>query len=551
MTNKDIARTFQYLGNIMELHGENKFKIRSYQNAYITLRKLDQALVDMNDEEIAGIKGVGKAISGKIRELLDNGQMQTLEKYKAMTPEGVQEMLNIKGFGPKKILPIWKALEVETIGELLYAVNENRLVELKGFGKKTQEDLKQKLEYYQKSKHKFHYATLEGEALDLIEVIEELLPNAKVEPTGAIRRRCNEVEVIELLIASDQDLDILFQRGILTDLTKENNKVHAINQNEYPVVLYTCSKEEFGSKQFRYTAAADFMEAFLQAYPSIDFKGLADEQAIFAKAKIDYIAPELREQAWALDLAKAQKLPTLIEKEDIKGVIHTHTTYSDGLNTLEEMVDAAKELGYQYIGITDHSKSAFYANGLKPDRVLEQIQAINALNAKLNDFTILKGIESDILNDGSLDYEEDILKQFDFIIASVHSNLRMDEEKATNRIIKAVENPYTSILGHPTGRLLLSRQGYPIDHKKIIDACADNGVSIELNANPYRLDLDWSWIPYATEKGVLISINPDAHSTQGILDIHYGVLSARKGGLTKEQCLNTYSVSDFLKYLRQ
>ena len=293
------------------------------------------------------------------------------------------------------------------------------------------------------------------------------------------------------------------------------------------------------------------MEAFLQAYPSIDFKGLADEQAIFAKAKIDYIAPELREQAWALDLAKAQKLPTLIEKEDIKGVIHTHTTYSDGLNTLEEMVDAAKELGYQYIGITDHSKSAFYANGLKPDRVLEQIQAINALNAKLNDFTILKGIESDILNDGSLDYEEDILKQFDFIIASVHSNLRMDEEKATNRIIKAVENPYTSILGHPTGRLLLSRQGYPIDHKKIIDACADNGVSIELNANPYRLDLDWSWIPYATEKGVLISINPDAHSTQGILDIHYGVLSARKGGLTKEQCLNTYSVSDFLKYLRQ
>jgi DNA polymerase (family 10) len=512
---------------------------------------LDQALVDMNDQEIAGIKGVGKAISGKIRELLDNGEMQTLEKYKAMTPEGVQEMLNIKGFGPKKILTIWKELEVETIGELLYAVNENRLIELKGFGKKTQEDLKQKLEYYQKSKHKFHYATLEGEALDLIEVIEELLPDVRVEWTGAIRRRCNEVEVIELLVASDQSLDILFERGILSDLNKEGNKIHATNQNEYPVLIYTCSKEEFGSKQFRYTAAADFMEAFLQAYPSIDFKGLAEEQAIFAKAEIDYIEPEMREQAWALDLAKAQNLPTLVEKEDIKGVIHSHTTYSDGLNTLEEMVEAAKELGYQYIGITDHSKSAFYANGLKPDRVLEQMQAIDALNAKMNDFTILKGIESDILNDGSLDYEEDILKQFDFIIASVHSNLRMDEEKATNRIIKAVENPYTSILGHPTGRLLLSRQGYPIDHKKIIDACAENGVSIELNANPYRLDLDWTWIPYATEKGVLISINPDAHSTQGILDIHYGVLSARKGGLTKEQCLNAYSVEDFLKNLKK
>lgn len=551
MTNKDIARTFQYLGNIMELHGENKFKIRSYQNAYITLRKLDQALVDMKDEEIAAIKGVGKAISSKIRELLDHGRMQTLEKYKAMTPEGVQEMLNIKGFGPKKIMTIWKELEIETIGELLYAVNENRLIELKGFGKKTQEDLKQKLEFYQKSKHKFHYATLEEEALDLIEAIEELLPEAKVEWTGAIRRRCNEIEKIELLLATDQEINILFENGILTDLKKEGSKINANNQNQYPVSIYTCEKAEFGSKQFKYTAAADFMDAFLQAYPSIDLKGWIEEKAIFAKAKIDFIAPELREQAWALDLAKAQKLPTLIEKEDIKGVIHSHTTFSDGLNTLEEMVEAAKELGYQYIGITDHSKSAFYANGLKPDQVIRQMQTIDTLNAKMDNFTILKGIESDILNDGSLDYEEDILKQFDFIIASIHSNLRMDEAKATSRLIKAIENPYTSILGHPTGRLLLSRQAYPIDHKKIIDACAENEVAIELNANPYRLDLDWTWIPYATEKGVLISINPDAHSTQGILDIHYGVLAARKGGLTKEQCLNAFSALDFIKHLKQ
>lgn len=551
MTNKEIARTFQYLGNIMELHGENKFKIRSYQNAYITLRKLDQPLRDMSDEEIAGIKGVGKAISGKIRELLDNGKMNTLEKYQAMTPEGVQEMLQIKGFGPKKVRTIWQDLEVETVGELLYAVNENRLIELKGFGHKTQEDLKQKLEYYQKSKDKFHYASLEGEAQDLLEAAQQLLPDARIEWTGAIRRKANELTTIELLIGGTADLGVLFDQELLKDAQEENGVTKARSANELPVTIYTCEKENFGSKQFRYTAAPDFMDAFLKSYPNQDFKGKAEENEIFEQAGLPLIAPELREQEWSIDLAKAKQLPKLIEKEDIQGVIHSHTTYSDGLNTLEEMVTYAKEAGYTYIGITDHSKSAFYANGLSAERVLEQMKAIDALNAQQDEFRILKGIESDILNDGSLDYEEDILQAFDFIIASIHSNLRMDEQKATQRLVTAIENPYTSILGHPTGRLLLSRQGYPIDHKKVIDACAANGVAIELNANPYRLDLDWSWIPYALEKEVMISINPDAHSTTGIHDIHYGVASARKGGLSATQCLNARSADAFMAAIKR
>lgn len=235
-------------------------------------------------------------------------------------------------------------------------------------------------------------------------------------------------------------------------------------------------------------------------------------------------------------------MPILIEETDIKGVIHSHTTYSDGLHTLREMAEYSKSLGFEYIVITDHSKSAFYANGLKPERVLAQMEEIDALNAELAPFKIYKGIESDILGDGSLDYEEDILKQFDVIIASVHSNLKMDKEKATTRLINAIKNPYTTILGHPTGRLLLSREGYPIDHMAIIDACAEHQVAIELNANPYRLDLDYEWIPYAMEKGVKISINPDAHSKEGIHDIRYGVLAARKGGLTKEMCFNAADV---------
>jgi DNA polymerase (family 10) len=291
------------------------------------------------------------------------------------------------------------------------------------------------------------------------------------------------------------------------------------------------------------------MQAFLDQNPGSDFRDLGEESQVFALAKQPFIPAELREEPWALTLNQSKGIPTLIEETDIKGVVHTHSTYSDGLNTLKEMAEYTKAQGFEYLVMSDHSKSAFYANGLQTERVLLQMEEIDALNQQMAPFRIFKGIESDILNDGSLDYPEDILAKFEVIIASVHSNLRMDEAKATQRIIKAVENPYTRILGHPTGRLLLSRQGYPLDHLKVIDACAANGVAIELNASPYRLDLDWSWIPYALEKGVMISINPDAHSKQGIHDIHFGVLSARKGALSAKYCLNAKGVNDFVTWI--
>lgn len=550
MSNKEIAKAFQFLGSIMELHGENPFKIRSYQNAYLTLRKLDRPLADMSDEEIAAIKGVGKAIAGKIRELLTTGKMQTLERYKEMTPEGVQEMLNIKGFGPKKIQVIWKDLGAETIGELLYAVNENRLIELKGFGKKTQDDLKQKLEYYQRSKDKFHYAALEAGAFKLKGRLEELLPAAPVSLTGAIRRRCNVLDRIELLVGDHEsavDIPALLD---LQEVEVSDDHWKGQTSDDLPVTVYRCPPGEFGSRLFQQTAAPEFLDAFLQSSPAKEFRGLPQEEDVFKEWGLPFIAPELREQEWALELAREGQLPALLEENEVAGVLHAHTTYSDGLHSLEEMARYAKEQGFAYIGITDHSKSAFYANGLQPERVVAQMEAIDRLNAELAPFRIFKGIESDILNDGSLDYGEDILQRFDFVIASVHSNLRMDETKATQRLLTAIENPYTRILGHPTGRLLLSRPGYPIDHKTVIDACAADGVAIELNANPYRLDLDWSWIPYALEKGVLIAVNPDAHSREGIHDIHYGVLSARKGGLTREMCLNCLGVDAFDAWCR-
>lgn len=544
MTNQEIAKSFQELGRLMELHGENPFKIRSYSNAYRNLRKLETPLADMPAEERAKLKGVGSAINGKIGELLDHGQMATLEKYRTKTPDGVREMLQIGGFGPAKVRAIWQDLGLETIGELLYAVNENRLIELKGFGAKTQADLKTKLEYYQLTKGQFHFARLERPAQQLLELLQKVFPNHRHEFTGALRRRANVLDGIELLTTVPIE-DIQAQATILT-LTEENaarDQLKARFMEQFPVTLRFTDLAKFGVAQFRGSAA----EPFLAALPSAETTA-PEETAVFADLALPYIEPELREQDWAIELARQKALPVLIEPSDIRGVVHSHTTYSDGIHSLREMAAYAQAAGYAYLLITDHSQAAFYANGLSPERVLEQFSEIDSLNTEFAPFRILKGTECDILANGDLDYTDELLQQFDLVIASVHSNLRMDEAKATNRLLRAIENPYTHILGHPTGRLLLSRPGYPIDHRRIIDACAEHRVAIELNANPYRLDLDWSWIPYAVERGVLVSINPDAHSCSGIDDIRYGVYSARKGGLTAAQCLNTKPADDFLGY---
>jgi len=543
MTNKEIAKVFQYLGQIMELHGENPYKVRSYQNAYLTLRKLDKPLSEMTGEEIGAIKGVGKAISSKIRELLDNGRLQSLEKYEDQTPEGVRELLRIPGIGPKKIRTVWKDLGVESVGELLYAVQENRLLELKGFGEKTQADLKKKLEYYLRSKDRFRFASLDRPGQALLRQLEEV--GIEVAETGPYRRRCNVLPAIELLVQADQ-ADKLRRSGLLQQIEAQNDHWEAETTGEWPVRIHFAEPEDWGNRLLALTGDEAFVQALNQRNPNGPAK---TEEALFERAGLPPVPPELREGDWALEKAGDGQLPVLIEEEDIRGVLHAHSTYSDGYHSLEEMARYCREQGYEYLGITDHSQAAFYANGLKPERVREQWAEIDRLNDDLTPFRIFKGIESDILSDGSLDYAEDLLAGFDFIIASVHSNLRMEEAKATQRLLRAIEHPHTRILGHPTGRLLLSRPGYPIDHQAVIDACAEHRVAIELNANPYRLDLDWSWIPYATEKGVRIAINPDAHSREGIHDIRYGLLSARKGGLTAEQCLNAMDLKAFEQWI--
>lgn len=530
MTTEEIAHALKITAQLMELHEENPFKIKSIANAAYKLDKTDIDLQGKSLDELEKIEGIGKGIAAKINELQLTGNLKELSEMVAKTPVGVIEMLRIKGIGPKKVGQLWRELEIESVGELLYACNENRLVTLKGFGAKTQAAVKTQIEFFKSNIGKFHYASVEKFALDLVEFLKKKYKTEFVSLTGAMRRMSDIVEKIEILIAAD---------AVLTAGEIENTK-------EVTVELITCSQNEFYAKLFESTATEEHLKQL--GNPKSNILNPKSEIEIYQAYDLQYIEPELREGLNEIELAKNNKIPKLIELEDLKGILHNHSTYSDGMNTLKEMAEYCKELGYEYLGICDHSQSAFYAEGLKPERVFEQHAEIEKLNKQLAPFKIFKGIESDILNDGTLDYSEDVLKSFDFIVASVHSNLKMTEEKATARLLKAIENPYTTILGHPTGRLLLSRPGYPIDHKKIIDACAANGVIIELNAHPYRLDIDWRWIPYCLEKGVKISINPDAHEKSGYHDMYFGTCVARKGMLTKEMCFNALSLNEMETY---
>ncbi len=519
MTTEDIAYSLKLTAQLMELHEENPFKIKSIANAAYRLNKTDIDLQGKSLQELEQIEGIGKGIAAKINELLTTENLKELHEMMNKTPSGVIDMLGIKGIGPKKVGQLWREREIESIGELLYACNENRLIALKGFGAKTQAEVKKQIEFHQSNKGKFHYASVEETALKLVEALKEKYNTSLVSLTGSMRRKSEIIDKIEILIASKS----------IVNIDEIENKP-AVN-----LELISCTENEFYNKLFETTASENHLS--LLSYHAD--RVYSSEEEIYKSMQMQYIEPELREGINEVDLARENKIPKLIEVTDLQGILHNHSTYSDGMNTLKEMAEYCKELGYEYLGICDHSQSAFYAEGLKPDRVIKQHLEIEELNKALFPFKIFKGIESDILNDGSLDYPDDILKTFDFIVASVHSNLKMNEEKATARLIKAIENPYTTIIGHPTGRLLLSRPGYPINHKKVIDACAANGVIMELNAHPYRLDIDWRWIKYCLEKDVKISINPDAHSKQGYHDMYYGTCVARKGMLTKEMCFNT------------
>ena len=529
MDNYNIADNFSLLSKLMEIHGENSFKSKTYSIAAFNIEKLPLQLSETPHDKIFSIKGIGDSIGKKVLEMLGTGKMQTLNDYLEKTPVGVVEMLNIKGIGPKKINTIWKDLEVESIGELLYACNENRLLLYKGFGEKTQDNIRESIEFYLQNQGTYLYAQIESYTHAMNEKLSAHFSKDKIALTGSFRRQMETIDILEwCTTASSQDLKKFFLEAGVDAIEEDAEIILFKGKENVKLKFYLVDEVSFCKKLFQTSCSEDFLVGWEKQY-SLSTQA-ASEEEVFKTAGLPFIIPALRENDSILAKAKENKLNDVIQPPDVRAIIHSHSNWSDGVSTIEEM---AKEC----------------INGLTPERIREQHRYIDELNAGLRPFKIFKSIECDILNDGSLDYSNDILATFDLVITSVHSNLKMNEEKAMMRLLNAIKNPYTTILGHMTGRLLLSRNGYPVDHKKIVDACAENNVVIELNAHPRRLDIDWRWIDYALEKNVLISIDPDAHSINGFNDVKYGVLAAQKGGLTKEQNLSSFGLKQFEEYL--
>jgi DNA polymerase (family 10) len=525
MNNSDIAGFLELTAKLMELHGENPFKIKALASAAFRIDKMNTALASLDTGALEQQEGIGKGIAAKIKELSTRGTTAEFESLREKTPDGIFEMMGIKGIGPKKVAMLWKELGINNRGELEYACMENRLVQLKGFGEKTQEALLKNLRFMKSQEGWFHYARVEPIAVAFLSEIRKAHPDSRMEPCGAYARKMEVLQSLEFVVSEDFPTTLYSVAG----------------DEQVPLIFYPAAREDFASLLFQKNCSEPFYQSWLEHYGSAS--GATNEKEIFEKARLPFLPPETREGAHPAKLA--EKAGMLIQMEDLKGLIHNHSTWSDGADSLKDMAQAARDKGFEYLVISDHSKSAFYASGLNETRVQEQWKEIDSINQLLSPFKIYKSIESDILNDGQLDYDDEFIKGFDLVIASVHSNLRMTEEKATHRLIKAIEHPATRILGHMTGRLLLTREGYPLDTEKILDACAANGVVIELNAHPYRLDIDWRLIPRALDKGILISINPDAHAIAGFDDLRYGVNVARKGLLTREHCLNAKNLSAF------
>jgi DNA polymerase (family 10) len=547
MDNYAIADQFSLLAKLMDIHGENAFKAKSYASAAFTIEKLPEQLAGLPETKIIKLRGIGDSAGKKVMEIIQTGELSVLKELLAKTPSGILEMMNIKGLGPKKIHTIWKEMDIDTIEALKEACLDNRIALKKGFGEKTQQKIVESIEFLRSNAGSFLYKQVEDFALAIQQKLEQKFPEERTSLTGEFRRQ----------------LEVISKLEWVTTATKEALKNHLVNeqvslQHESADMLILCA-EEFLELHFHFTTKKDFAQRlfqtsssdeFLSAWETILKEGDAEnEEDLFKNTGLHFIPPYLRENKSILERAKHDRFDNIIETASIKGLIHSHSNWSDGAYPIEEMAEELISRGFEYLVISDHSKAAYYANGLSEVRIREQHTYIDELNKKFHPFKIFKSIECDILGDGSLDYETDVLKTFDLVITSIHSNLDMDEEKAMMRLMGAITHPYTTILGHMTGRLLTRRKGYPVDHKKIIDACVAHDVAIEINASPSRLDMDWRWIDYAVEKGALLSINPDAHSLEEFAYVKYGTLVAQKGALPAAKNLSSFSLAAFEAFL--
>ncbi|HKK73131.1 MAG TPA: DNA polymerase/3'-5' exonuclease PolX [Candidatus Krumholzibacteria bacterium] len=567
---KTVIKTLERIAVLLELSGANPFKSRAFQNGARALQSYEGDLTaGLESGELKKIKGVGKGILTEVESLLADGTSPALVELEDAVPAGLLEIVRVPGLGPKRVRVLHEKLGIETLGELEYACNENRLVQLDGFGAKTQQKILAGIETVRRFGGRHLLSDAWAAADRLMDFVRGIDGVEHFELAGSIRRRRETIKDVDILVSAadpgrvheaftgmdavaevigsgDTKTSVRLDTGIQVDL-------RTVTPRQFPFALhyFTGSKEhntrmrqrakDRGLKLNEYGLFPTGSDASLE---------LDSEDAIFEALDLHPIPPELREDMGEFDAAEQGDLPPLVEEADIRGVLHNHTTWSDGAHSVREMAEAARAMGYQYLGLSDHSQSAFYAHGLKPDAILRQHEEIDEVNASFDDFVVLKGIESDILPDGSLDYDDDVLERMDFVVASVHGHFGLKPEDQTKRCIRAVQNPFTSILGHPTGRLLLARDGFEMDLEAVIEAAVEVDCALELNANPHRLDLDWRELRHAAKLGARISIGPDAHRTEGLQDVRYGVAVARKGWLRAENVLNALPLDELRAWLR-
>jgi len=580
MTKEEIAGVLEQIATLLELKDENLFKIRAYTNAARAIETFGANVSSFQDEEaVAKIPGIGKSIALKIKELVQTGSLKYFQELSAEFPSGILELFSLPGLGAKKIKALHDQLGISSIKQLQRACEQGRVAELPGFGETTQQKLCDAIARRAAHAGSFQFGRVAGEAESMRADLAAHVSALQVDVAGSYRRRKEIVHDLDLLVATNEPEEItkffishpLVESVIARGPTKSSVRLHSgvqcdlrvVTTAEYPFALayFTGNKEHNIEMRTRALQRGWTLNEYRLAPVPSDPKAkkkrtvkkipnVRDEADLYGAVDLDLIPPELRENCGEFKVAEQHSLPKLIEKENLRGTFHCHTIASDGHNTLEEMAEAAQELGLEYLGIADHSRSSVQGHGIDAEKLFEQVTAIRKLNKNFEGFRLFAGIECDVLRNGSLDFPDEILSQLDYVVASVHSVFNLGESEMTQRVIRALENRFVTILAHPTGRLLLKRDSYDIDIPAVLDVAARTGTWIELNAAPKRLDLDWRWWPLAKQKGVKCVINPDAHRTARLQDLWFGIGIARKGWLTKDDVVNCLPLGEIQNALR-
>lgn len=560
-TREEIAETLEEIALLLELKGENPFKTRAYRTGAEIVRTWEGDFLQRAvDGDLEGIKGIGEALAAKIHELAATGKLEYHAKLRAEFPETIFELFDIPGLGPKKIKAIHDELGVASVADLREACESGRVAGLPGFGKKSEEKILEAIRFREENADRFREDEVAPDVEAVLAFLRSLEAVHLVSVAGSYRRGKETVHDLDFLVSTSRPKEVMdafvgapFAASVVNHgRTKSSIRLasgvacdlRAVSNREYPfaLVYFTGSKEhnvELRGRALRMGYSLNEYRLKPEKKGARDLnERIHSEDDLYRALELDPIPPELRENRGEFEAAEAGELPDLVELANLRGTFHNHTTASDGHASLEEMAEAARELGLQYLGIADHSKSSFQARGLDENRLLAQVGQIEKLNRTFKGFRLFAGTECDIHKDGSLDFDDEILAQLDYVVASVHNVFNLNEARMTERIIRAIGNPWVTMLGHLTGRLLLRRDPYPVDIPAVIEAAAETGTIIELNANPWRLDMDWRWWRMAAEKGVRCAINPDAHRVEGLQDLFFGVRAARKGWLSREDVVN-------------